>query len=166
MTYAQLPTNTSCNAPQAQLQYAAAYGRTAVAYGVDVSSPRFGDMGVGAQWTACQAEAHSEGFHIPDSSNFLFGEEGVSGPARRRPELERLLDVVRSGQAQFSRLYVTDVARLSRNEGGISLVRWFEIELASHGIELRSVAGEFTPFDVEMFRTTLAGVPGRRTKRR
>lgn len=166
MTSVQLPTNAPRNAPQDQLQHAAAYGRTAVVYGVDVYTPRFGEVGVGAQWTACQAEAHAEGFHIPESSNFLFGEEGVNGRASRRPQLERLLDVVRSGHAQFSRLYVTDVARLSREEDGFSLLQWFEIELASYGIELRVVAGESTFIDVDAFPAALAGVPGRRTRRR
>lgn len=148
MTPMQLPADTSRSTPNNQRRHAAAYGRTAVGYGVDGPAPRFGDVGVRAQWTACQNAARSDGYHIPDSSDFLFGDDGVSGRASRRPQMERLLDVVRSGQAQFSRLYVTDVVRLSRDETGFSFLQSFENELLLHGVELRFLTGNDAFVDV------------------
>ncbi|MBK8059516.1 MAG: recombinase family protein [Gemmatimonadetes bacterium] len=102
------PTSLNENA-----RFAAAYGRIAVGHGVDLSAPRFSDHGVGAQWTACRVAAQSDGFRISESPDYLFGDDGVSGRAFSRPELERFLDTVRSGHAPFSRLYVADVARRS-----------------------------------------------------
>jgi len=148
MTSVQLPTKIFRNIPNDQRRHAAAYGRAAVGYGVDGSAPRFADVGVRAQWKDCQDAARSDGYHIPESSDFLFGDDGVTGRASSRPQMERLLDVVRSGQAQFSRLYVTDVARLSRDETGFSFLQSFENELLSYGVELRFLTGNDAFVDV------------------
>lgn len=141
------PNNNACRA--------AAYGRTAVGYGIDLSAPRFSDAGVGAQWTACHFAAQSDGYHIAETPDFLFGDDGVSGRASRRPELDRLLDVVRSGHAPFSRLYVTDAARLSRDEVGFSFLQRFENELASYGIEVRLLVGNDAFVDFNSLRVSL-----------
>lgn len=130
------PTSLNDNA-----SCAAAYGRTAVGHGFDASAPRFSDEGVGAQWMACRVAAQSDGYRIAETPDFLFGDDGVSGRASRRPELDRLLDVVRSGHAPFSRLYITDIARISRDDAGVSFLHRLENELASQGIEVRFLTG-------------------------
>lgn len=165
MTPMQLPADTSRSTPNNQRRHAAAYGRTAVGFGVDGSAPRFGDVGVRAQWTACQDAARSDGYHIPESSDFLFGDDGVSGRASRRPQMERLLDVVRSGYARFSRLYVKDVTRLSRDEDGFSFLKRFENELASHGIELCFLARKDAFVDMSSFHRALVGTIDRTIER-
>lgn len=62
------------------------------------------------------------------------------GAARRRPELERLLNDVRGGLV--SRLYVYRLDRLSR--GGIRATLSIVEELQCHGVELVSIADGFT----------------------
>jgi len=157
---ASRPTSLNDNACRA-----AAYGRSAVGHGFAPSAPRFSDEGVGAQWTACHVAAQSDGYHIAESPDFLFGDDGVSGRASRRPELDRLLDVVRSGHAPFSRLYITDGARLSRNEVGFSFLQRFENELASHGIELRFLTDTNALADVSSLCDSLGLAVNRPTER-
>lgn len=147
MTQMQLPADAHSSSPSKSSHHAAAYGRTAVVHGVDVSQPRFGGAGVGAQWSACQVAAHADGYLIPESPDFLFGEEGVSGLTTCPPQLERLLDTVRSGHAPFSRLYVTDTARLSRVDLDESIMQWLKCELVRHGIELRVLSTPRTFLD-------------------
>ena len=144
---------------------AAAYGRSAVGHGFDLSAHRFSDEGVGAQWTACHVAAQSDGYHIAESPDFLFGDDGVSGRASRRPELDRLLAVVRSGHAPFSRLYVTDVARVSRDDVGISFLLRFENELTSHGVELRDLTANEVFSDLGSLYPSFGGSVGRPTER-
>lgn len=67
------PTSLNDNACRA-----AAYGRSAVGHGFDLSAPHFSDEGVGAQWTACHVAAQSDGYHIAESPDFLFGDDAVS----------------------------------------------------------------------------------------
>ncbi|MGC1781725.1 MAG: recombinase family protein [Acidobacteriaceae bacterium] len=61
----------------------------------------------------CRADAKRWGGFIPDAN--IFADRDVRGALEHRPQLDRLLDITRSGRATFSDLFSADTSRLARN---------------------------------------------------
>ena len=66
------------------------------------------------QIRACREAAGRDNGYIPDSN--IFADKGLRGADEGRPQLQRLMDVVRSGKARFKRLYIFDTSRFARDE--------------------------------------------------
>ena len=118
---------------------AAMYGRTAL-HQEESSSAIDEGCGLPRQWATCRAQATADGFTIPDGPDFTFCDDGVSGLEDKRAELSRLLLVVRSGDASFSRIYVSDESRITRHVDP-RFLQWFVFECRTFGIEVCFATG-------------------------
>jgi DNA invertase Pin-like site-specific DNA recombinase len=87
------------------------------------------------QIRACREAAAKDGGQIPGEN--VFADAGVLGSEEDRPELNRLMDVIRSKRANFKHLYVFETARLARDSELASRLRKF---FAFHGIILHFVS--------------------------
>lgn len=104
---------------------AAAYGRK--------SDPN--EAAVRGQWETCRQRAQDDGYEIPDHPAFLFGDDDTKGRLTSRPEIDRLLDVVRSKRAPFDRIYVRDLDRLTRADDPRHFA-WFCYECERYGVSV------------------------------
>jgi DNA invertase Pin-like site-specific DNA recombinase len=92
------------------------------------------ESSIGDQLRECREEARRDGNFIPDAN--LFDDLDVRGATESRPGLDRLLDLVGSGKAMFTDLYMADTSRLARNSSLAPRLRKFFKE---HGIRLHFV---------------------------
>jgi site-specific DNA recombinase len=82
----------------------------------------------------CREEARRNGNYIPDAN--IFADPDFRGATESRPELDRLLGIIRSGKATFNDLYIADTSRLARNTAlAPKLRKFFEF----HNIRLHFV---------------------------
>jgi site-specific DNA recombinase len=82
----------------------------------------------------CREEARCNGNYIPDAN--IFADPDFRGATESRPELDRLLAIIRSGKATFKDLYIADTSRLARNTAlAPKLRKFFEF----HDIRLHFV---------------------------
>ena len=102
---------------------AAAYGRK--------SDPN--EAAVRGQWETCRQRAQDDAFEIPEHPAFLFGDDDTTGRSTSRPEMDRLLEVVRSKRAPFDRIYVRDLDRLARTDDP-RYFNWFCYECERYGV--------------------------------
>lgn len=65
------------------------------------------------QLRECREDAQRDGNYIPDAN--VFADPDFRGATESRPELDRLLAIVRSGKATFRDLYIADTSRLARS---------------------------------------------------
>ena len=72
------------------------------------------DQGVRDQHDGNTGRARRDGFTIPDSPQYRFGDDDTSGTTKSRREWDRLVQLVQSGQAPFSRVYIKDKTRFGR----------------------------------------------------
>lgn len=72
------------------------------------------DMGLDAQFAINSQKAERDGFSIPDDPAFRFEDDDTSGTTTTRGGLDRLVAIVTSGNAPFSRVYVKDTTREGR----------------------------------------------------
>jgi DNA invertase Pin-like site-specific DNA recombinase len=82
----------------------------------------------------CRTGAQRDHGFIPEAN--VFADEEVRGATEHRPELDRLMEIVRSGRATFSRLYMFETSRLARNASFAAKLRKF---FAFHKIRLHFV---------------------------
>lgn len=93
------------------------------------------ETAVHGQFETCRQRARKDGWHVPDSPDFLFGDDATSGKTLHRKELDRLIDVVRSKAAPFTRIYIRHRDRLSRSSD-LAQRAWFEHECRRNGIQV------------------------------
>jgi DNA invertase Pin-like site-specific DNA recombinase len=93
-------------------------------------------MGIEAQYIINAQCAARDGWRIPDDPAFRFGDDATSGTTTSRPGLDRLMDMVKSGAALFTRLYIKDKTRLGRWQDP-RMHSWFEVELKKKGVLVR-----------------------------
>ena len=111
---------------------------------------------IAAQLAACREAAARDGWHIPDSLECQFVDDGCaagripedksSRGARSSPGFSKLLHLITSGRAPFRRLYVAKRDRIGRTSDP-RYIFWLEDELRRHGVDLRfaSEAADFGP---------------------
>jgi hypothetical protein len=105
---------------------AASYARTATE----------DERGLNAQHALNVQKAIVDQYSIPDEPAFRFQDYAVSGRDPERDGLTRLIAVVMSGNAPFSRIYIKDETRIGRFDDPRCYfgIRWL---LERHGVELR-----------------------------
>jgi hypothetical protein len=111
--------------PSLAPQLAGSYARKSVA----------DDMGLKAQHMVNVQKATSDEFTIPDDAAFRFEDDDTSGRRTRRDDLDRLIALVTSDKAPFSRLYVKDKTR----EGRFADPRFhffLQVLFEQHGVKL------------------------------
>lgn len=99
--------------------------------------------GIDAQHLGNSQKALSEGYMIPESPAFRFEDDDTTGVTKSRSGMDRLLQVVFSGQAPFKRVYIKDVTRHGRWDARYGI--WAEVECERHGVELRFCEEEEHP---------------------
>lgn len=72
------------------------------------------DLGVERQFDLCALRASRDGYFIPDSGEYRYGDDFTTGKAIDRNGLDALLDAVRSGTADFEMVFVKDRSRWGR----------------------------------------------------
>lgn len=82
----------------------------------------------------CRGEAKQVGCWIPEAN--IFADPDVRGSLEHRPELDRLMEIVRSGRAPFRDLFIADTSRLARNSALAPKLRKF---FDHHGVRLHFV---------------------------
>jgi len=93
------------------------------------------DNSIDQQLRSCREEAKKHGQVISDE--WVFSDEGVRGAEESRPELDRMLGLIRSGAINCSDLYIFDTSRLARDiEIAARLQRFFDY----HKIRVHYVA--------------------------
>lgn len=93
------------------------------------------DMGLKGQHMVNVQKAASDQFTIPDDSVFRFEDDDTSGRRTKRDDLDRLIALVTSGKAPFSRIYVKDKTR----EGRFADPRFhffLQVLFEQHGVKL------------------------------
>jgi len=93
------------------------------------------DIAVSGQFDTCRQRARRDGWLVPESSDFLFGDDATSGKKTVRDELQRLVALVRSGAAPFQRVYIRHRDRLTRS-ADLDFRPWFEFECRQAGIQV------------------------------
>lgn len=84
-------------------------------------------------------QAEADGYVIPDDSSFLFSDCGVSGHKLSRPGLDSLVNLIKSGDATFDRIYLKDRSRVFRHHD-LRHVLGFEDFMRSHGVQVRYIS--------------------------
>jgi len=72
------------------------------------------DLGLQAQLKINRERARKDGFTIPDDPSFVFADDDTSGRRTSRSDLDRLVALVCSGNAPFTRVYIKDKTREGR----------------------------------------------------
>lgn len=72
------------------------------------------DPGLKAQHLVNVQKAGADQYVIPESSQFRFEDDETSGRTTSREDLDRLIEVVTSGEAPFDRVYIKDKTREGR----------------------------------------------------
>lgn len=118
---------TTSRAPdtRGELQLAAVYARKSNA----------NESAVLGQFETCRQRARRDGWHVPESADFLFGDDATSGKTTYRKELMRLVDLIRSGSASFNRVYIRHRDRLSR-AADLDFRAWFEFECRQRDVQV------------------------------
>lgn len=136
--------------PDRTTTWAASYGRTAHVDPDDLRS----------QHEANARRAAADGFSIPDDPAYRFGDDGVSGMAETRAQLESLMSVVTSGSALFRRLYMRDRTRWGRSTDP-RFIYWFEYVMAEHGVQVcYTTDAEHSSLERSMSSAVIGGVDG------
>jgi site-specific DNA recombinase len=86
------------------------------------------------QVRGCRKEAKRVDCFVPEAN--IFADRDVRGALEHRPQLDRLLEIVRSGRATFRDLFIADTSRLARNSALAPQLRKF---FKHHGIRLHFV---------------------------
>jgi DNA invertase Pin-like site-specific DNA recombinase len=105
---------------------AAVYARESVDYEVTVDH----------QIRACVMQAQKDGLDVPDNPAYRFPDNDATGANADRNGFQRLLRIVESGSAGFSRLYVKDRSRFGRFDD-IREQFAYEYMLKQKGVEIR-----------------------------
>lgn len=79
--------------------------------------------------------AKADGWEIPDRPGFRFGDDNTKGSLTNRAGLNALLEVIESGEAPFSRVYVRHRDRLARATDP-RFIFWFEYHCKMHGVQV------------------------------
>lgn len=66
------------------------------------------------QWQLTREYAERDGYVVPTSPEYLFGDNNMTGKISERRDFRRLEQIVLSGRAPFSRVYVKDKSRWGR----------------------------------------------------
>lgn len=93
------------------------------------------EEGIDAQFEINRQRALKDGFVIPNSREFRFSENNVSGQAEDRREWERLVDTVESKRARFTRVYIKARPRFGRWRDPREHVYW-ELRFEKLGVSL------------------------------
>ena len=105
---------------------AAVYARESVDY----------QIAVGHQIRLCGMQAQKDGMEVPDDPAFRFSDNDATGANANRNGFQRLLRIVESGSAPFSRLYVKDRSRFGRFDD-VRQQFMLEYQLHEMGVEIR-----------------------------
>ena len=81
------------------------------------------ESSIDSQVGECREGARRRRYEIPDRN--IFADPDVRGAVTNRPGLNKLLDLIRSGKATFSALFVADSSRLTRNTAFAPRLRKF-----------------------------------------
>lgn len=95
--------------------------------------------------TTVQA-AQDDGFHVPNSENFRFGDNDVSGVRDKRPGFDALKSIVASDHTPFTHLYVRNAKRFGRWTDPRKRIYW-HMWFEGHGVKVVYVKG--TNVDVD-----------------
>jgi hypothetical protein len=93
------------------------------------------DMGLNAQHLINVQKAAGDNYTIPEDLTFRFEDDDTSGRRTKRDDLDRLIALVTSGKAPFSRIYVKDKTR----EGRFADPRFhffLQVLFEQHGVKL------------------------------
>lgn len=91
--------------------------------------------GINAQFLIASQKAAQDSYVIPDSRDFRFAENNVSGQATNRREWERLVSIVESGHAPFDRVYIKARPRFGRWKDPREHIYW-ELRFAKQGVRI------------------------------
>lgn len=125
-------------AAEAAQKLAASYGRK--------STPD--DTAVEDQHVTNAQRAKADGWEIPDRPGFRFGDDNTKGSLTSRQGLDALRELIESGEAPFTRLYVRDRDRLARATDP-RYIFWFEYHCKTHGVQVcySSTKGEHVDYE-------------------
>lgn len=113
--------DTACTGTQA----AATYARK--------STPD--EQGVADQHALNAARAQRDGYPVPDTREYRYGDDDTSGVTTSRKDWDRLVALIESGEAPFCRLYVKDRTRLGRWSDPRQHTYW-EVHFERHGVQI------------------------------
>lgn len=93
-------------------------------------------LGIDDQMAGTRERAAKEGYVIPQSPDFQYGDDNTSGRLHDRAEFNRLIALVESGDAPFTRLYVKDRSRFGRWSDPRAH-HYYEFLFEKHGVLIR-----------------------------
>lgn len=93
------------------------------------------DMGLLQQHAINAEQAQAHGYFIPDDARFRFSDDDTSGATTKRKGLNALLDVITSGHADFSRVYIKDTTREGRFDDPRFHI-YLQVLTQQHGVTL------------------------------
>ena len=114
--------------------------------------------GLKSQHLGNEQKAKQDGYVIPRGIDYRFEDDETTGVSKKRAGFDRLLQVISSGEARFTRVYIKDVTRLGRWSD--PRFRFFvEVLCEEHGVKLVysesqqvvDYRGEFRPEMIGLF---------------
>jgi site-specific DNA recombinase len=110
--------------------------------------------GIEAQHAINKKSAEANGHELPQTASYVFEDDFTSGKSSDRKGLNRLMELVSSGNAPFSVLYVKDDDRFGR-WSNVRERNAFEQTLLNHGVRLYYGDTPITVFDETSFESAL-----------
>lgn len=92
--------------------------------------------GIDSQYHANRDQAALEGYEIPNDPRFRYSDDDTSGVLRCRAGFNRLLQVLRDGDAPFDRVYAKDRSRFGRFDDPRQH-HYYEVLFKEYGVLLR-----------------------------
>lgn len=111
------------------------------------------ELAIGHQHRQCVQQAEAEGYEVPDDPLFRFGDNERTGANANRADFQRLLSLVRAGQAGFSAIFVKARSRFARFDDTRERFA-LELELEKRGVIIRYLE-EDEPVDWKNVQTSL-----------